>query len=109
MIQRGATPYIYGDTMRLVKYSSTRRVKKVGTGSLGVYVGSFFGDPHAGDILEIEAYCVEEPRRVFQSTKKIIRKGSSICIILDSDWGFVVGDLVVIKYSYPEKEDYDDS
>lgn len=95
--------------MRQVKYSSTRRVKKVGTGSVGVYVGSFFGDPQVGDILDLEVYCVDEPNRVFHSTKKIIRKGASLCIILDADWGIMVGDLVVIKYSYPEKEDYDDS
>lgn len=92
-------------------YSCTRAIRKVGTGSVGIYVGSFFGNPKVGDIMDIKLHTMDDPSRVFYSTKKVLRKGSSLCIILDSDWGMAVGDLVVLKYAYPRKsaeEEYGD-
>lgn len=79
-------------------FTATKTVKLIGKSTVGIYVGSFFGGIKAGDYIDIEVYKISSPFTVFKSTKRVSKKGSSMCITLDADWGFELDDVIVVKY-----------
>ena len=81
-------------------YSATRTVRVISASTVGVYMGSVYGLPKPGDLLDLRIYDVDAPERVFKETKLVTKRGSSCCITFDYRWGFSANDIVVVEYRF---------
>lgn len=79
-------------------YTATKTVRLIGRTTVGIYIGSFLGQIEPGKYLDIEVYPISSPFSVFKSSKKITKKGSSVCVTFDHEWGFKAGDVAIVKY-----------
>lgn len=54
--------------------------------------------------MDIQVYNIDQPDRVFMATKTVQKKGSTVCISLDSTWEMFPGDMIVMKYCFINRD-----